>query len=357
MDGTDQDIINQLSNQLLGGGAAGQQAPVHTPPQDATLQPEVPTEPPKADPNPTAIEQATKQGEPKDGEGESPIDIYDIKMKDGNVQQFTQAQIANTMERYASLNSRMLDNKDVLDFASRITEQAKKNGYTPKAGEVASFLQEAVKAYTKNPTMGNVDQRKQNPADGQEGQPAQPPADDALANWERDNGLKLPPGFREQNQAMQKMAQQLQQMQQMLVQMQNGGAQSAQQGQQALQQAQKTQANTQQMQVKMNLKEAANTNGVPVDRANDFMLFAMQRGYTPADFLDPQVANTLMADFKANMDAPEIARLRGVMERRQAYTGNPTGTPSNAGAGIPPQVSPDQQFMNDYIKKVMASRM
>ena len=241
MDGTDQDIINQLSNQLLGGGAAGQQAPVHTPPQDATLQPEVPTEPPKADPNPTAIEQATKQGEPKDGEGESPIDIYDIKMKDGNVQQFTQAQIANTMERYASLNSRMLDNKDVLDFASRITEQAKKNGYTPKAGEVASFLQEAVKAYTKNPTMGNVDQRKQNPADGQEGQPAQPPADDALANWERDNGLKLPPGFREQNQAMQKMAQQLQQMQQMLVQMQNGGAQSAQQGQQALQQAQKTQ--------------------------------------------------------------------------------------------------------------------
>lgn len=103
MDGTDQDIINQLSNQLL-GGAAGQQAPVPTPPQEAVPQPEVPTEPPKADPNPTAIEQATKQGEPKDGEGESPIDIYDIKMKDGNVQQFTQAQIANTMERYASLN-------------------------------------------------------------------------------------------------------------------------------------------------------------------------------------------------------------------------------------------------------------
>lgn len=278
-------------------------------------------------------------------------------MKDGNVQHFTQAQIANTMERYASLNSRMLDNKDVLDFASRITEQAKKNGYTPKAGEVASFLQEAVKAYTKNPTMGNVEKKQQTPADGQEGEPAQPSADDALANWERDNGLKLPPGFREQNQAMQKMAQQLQQMQQMLLQMQNGGAQSAQQGQQALQQAQQTQANTQQMQVKMNLKEAANTNGVPDDRANDFMLFAMQRGYTPADFLDPQVANTLMADFKANMDAPEIARLRGVMERRQAYTGNPTGTPSNAGAGIPPQVSPDQQFMNDYIKKVMASRM
>lgn len=356
MDGTDQDIINQLSNQLL-GGAAGQQAPAPTPPQDATPQPEVPTEPPKADPNPTAIEQATKQGEPKDGEGESPIDIYDIKMKDGNVQQFTQAQIANTMERYATLNSRMLDNKDVLDFASRITEQAKKNGYTPKAGEVASFLQEAVKAYTKNPTMGNVDKKQQTPADGQEGQPAQPPADDDLANWERDNGLKLPPGFREQNKAMQQMAMQLQQMQQMLIRMQNGGAQSAQQGQQALQQAQKTQANTQQMQVKMNLKEAANTNGVPDDRANDFMLFAMQRGYTPADFLDPQVANTLMADFKANMDAPEIARLRGVMERRQAYTGNPTGTPSNAGAGIPPQVSPDQQFMNDYIKKVMASRM
>ena len=263
MDGTDQDIINQISNQLL-GGAAGQQAPVSTPPQDATPQPEVPTEPPKADPSPTAIEKATKQGEPKDGEGESPIDIYDIRMKDGNVQQFTQAQIANTMERYASLNSRMLDNKDVLDFASRITEQAKKNGYTPKAGEVASFLQEAVKAYTKNPTMGNVEKKQQTPADGQEGEPAQPSADDALANWERDNGLKLPPGFREQNQAIQKMAQQLQQMQQMLVQMQNGGAQSAQQGQQALQQAQQTQANTQQMQVKMNLKEAANTNGVPV---------------------------------------------------------------------------------------------
>lgn len=356
MDGTDQDIINALSNQLL-GGAAGQQAPVTTPPQEPTPQTQAPTEPPKADPSPTAIEKATKQGEPKDGEGESPIDIYDIKMKDGNVQHFTQAQIANTMERYASLNSRMLDNKDVLDFASRITEQAKKNGYTPKAGEVASFLQEAVKAYTKNPTMGNVDKKQQVPADGQEGQPAQPSADDDLANWERDNGLKLPPGFREQNKVMQQMATQIQQMQQMLMRMQNGGAQSAQQGQQALQQAQQTQANTQQMQVKMNLKEAANTNGVPDERANDFMLFAMQRGYTPADFLDPQVANTLMADFRANMDAPEIARLRGVMERRQAYTGNPTGTPSSTGAGIPPQASPDQQFMNDYIKKVMASRM
>ena len=315
MDGTDQDIINQISNQLL-GGAAGQQAPVSTPPQDATPQPEVPTEPPKADPSPTAIEKATKQGEPKDGESESPIDIYDIRMKDGNVQQFTQAQIANTMERYASLNSRMLDNKDVLDFASRITEQAKKNGYTPKAGEVASFLQEAVKAYTKNPTMGNVEKKQQTPADGQEGEPAQPSADDALANWERDNGLKLPPGFREQNQAIQKMAQQLQQMQQMLVQMQNGGAQSAQQGQQALQQAQQTQANTQQMQVKMNLKEAANTNGVPDERANDFMLFAMQRGYTPADFLDPQVANTLMADFKANMEKILGAGRRHVLSIR-----------------------------------------
>lgn len=357
----DSDLINQISAQLLGGGqgvAPSAPAPV---PQDVPQEAPMPQEPPKADPNPTPTEKATKKADPVEGNEQEPFAIYDIKMGDGNVQQFSSQQIANTMNRYAQLNSRVLENKDVLDFATRITEQAKKNGYTPKAGEVASFLQEAVKAYTKNPTMGNVEQKQQLPADSQPSKPAQPPADDELANWERDNGLKLPPGFREQNHFMQQIAQQMQQMQQMLMQMQQGGAQSAttaqQQGQQALQQAQQIQGNTQQMQVKMNLKQAANAQGVPDDRAKDFMLFAMQRGYTPADFLDPQVAETLMADFKANMDAPEIQRLREVMQRRQAYTGNPTGTPSQTGAGVPPQMSPDQQYMEDFIQKVMANKM
>lgn len=366
---TDADLINQISAQFFGG----QEAPAPAPAQDASAPAPAPADvpvdqgmpqpstPPQASQAPTPIEKATKQGEPKDGNGEESFDIFDVKMGNGQVQQFSSQQIANTMNRYAQLNSRMLENKDVLEFASRITAQAKKNGYEPKPGEVASFLQEAVKAYTKNPVMGNTEQKTQAPADSNVGKPAQPPADDDLSNWERDNGLKLPPGFREQNKAMQQMAQQLQQMQQMLIAMQQGGAQSyqagAQQGQQALQQAQQIQGNTQQMQVKMNLKEAANANGIPENKGQDFMFFAMQRGYTPADFLDPQVANTLMADFKANMDAPEIARLRGIMERRQSYTGNPTGTPSQAGAGVPPQLTPDQQYMQEFINKAMARRM
>jgi hypothetical protein len=43
-----------------------------------------------------------------------------------------------------------------------------------------------------------------------------------------------------------------------------------------------------------------------------------------------------MTDFRNNMNSPEMERLRGMAQRRQAFTGSLGQTPSGGSAAAPP---------------------
>jgi hypothetical protein len=58
------------------------------------------------------------------------------------------------------------------------------------------------------------------------------------------------------------------------------------------------------------------------------MIFAAERGYTMEDFVDPNLTIKVMQDFRNSMDSPEMERMRGIAQRRQAFTGSLGATPS-----------------------------
>jgi hypothetical protein len=97
-----------------------------------------------------------------------------------------------------------------------------------------------------------------------------------------------------------------------------------------------------------NLNSAFQKAGVPVDDSvrADFRTFAAQRGYDFPDFMSPELTQTVVADFKANKDAPEMQRLLDVARRRQAFTGSVEGAPGagGAGGGAPAGVAADPMF-------------
>ena len=107
--------------------------------------------------------------------------------------------------------------------------------------------------------------------------------------------------------------------------------------------------------VSNNLTQAFAQNGLQTDPETraDFRMFAAQRGYDFPDFMDPQMAATVAADYKANKDAPEVARLREMAKKRQAFTGQVEGAPGAAGAGVAPAGDP---MLANMISSAMGKR-
>jgi hypothetical protein len=103
-----------------------------------------------------------------------------------------------------------------------------------------------------------------------------------------------------------------------------------------------------------NLAQAQSALNLPDEAEQEFMQFAYSRGYTVEDFIDPELTMTIAQDFKANQDAPELERLRGITQKRQAFTGNSSGTPSVSNQSM--ASSPDQTFIDAAVNKSVASR-
>ena len=103
-----------------------------------------------------------------------------------------------------------------------------------------------------------------------------------------------------------------------------------------------------------NLDQAQAKYQLPDDMQNQFFDFAYGRGYTMEDFLDPVLTDTIVGDFKNNLNSPEMARLQDIAKRRQAFTGSLGATP-----GVPgdtPAPSPDETFINDVASNFMKKR-
>jgi hypothetical protein len=280
---------------------------------------------------------------------DAPINFYKV-----GAQEYTEDQIKGTMSRYKDLNYKWQSNKPVVDVITAMMDQAKQGGHDVKPEEMAGLVEAAVRAYVKDPQMGGQKQ-------GQNGQKAAKAPmsadqesgeseglgdpDHAYEQWEKDNAVKLPPGFKETAKSSKEMGAKMDQMMAMFQQVISGGLagqQSKDQAGQMLQQAQGQQADAATKMITNNLNMAFQKAGIPVDDSvrGDFRMFAAQRGYDFPDFMDGGLTATVVADYQANKDAPEVTRLREMAKRRQSFTGMTEGAPGASGASPAPAADP-----------------
>lgn len=363
------DMINQLAAQKLGdakqqiadkvqqavadklGGAAQQGAA----PAPQGAAPQGNQQAAKVAPDkivPTDAEKASAALAPRDegvADGQSAV-TFQVEF-DGEMRDLTPQQIRSTFDRYSKLNyqhqTEVAPMKPVMDFVNKIISDAKAAGNDKvNAKDVAQFLEVAAKAYAKNPTMGNQSQPQGAKLGGN--------IDGEMAQWEKDNQVSLPPGYKQaagEIQAMKNMIAQQNQMINKLLQA-TGGVVDASSAMAS--QAQAGQVSAIKQQIGNNLQTAQRQLGLPDEAENDFMQFAMQRGYTIEDFIDPQLTMMVATDFKNNMNSPEMDRLRSIAQRRSAVTGSVEGSPS--AGGTPPGVNPDQAFMDGMINNAMQNK-
>ena len=156
------------------------------------------------------------------------------------------------------------------------------------------------------------------------------------------------------NQGMQAMQQQINQLSQLLrgVLANSQGVADAAKNQVANSQAQSVAAV--QQQIANNIDRVQQALGLPDTAANDFMIFAAERGFTMEDFVDPQMTIKVMQDFKNSMNSPEMERMKAIAERRQAFTGSLGQTPAANPTNAPTATA---STLANLINKTMSKRM
>ncbi len=337
-----QELIAQIAAQKL-GPAQGQAPAQMAPPQGQAPQaPAAPTAPPKADPAPTNMEKAQSKIAPTDPQQQpAKAEVQFIKLGE---KEYTDSQLQGMMGRYKDLNYKHAQNKPVMDVIEQIITSAKNSGYDAKPDEVAGLVEASMRAYLKNPQMGQQKskdseskQQAKQPmsSDGDEVETDNDP-DGMYEQWEKENAVKLPPGFRETAKSSKEMGKKLDDMMAMFQQVIQGGldgGQAKQEAGQQVQQAQTMQADAANKMISNNLNQSFQQAGIGTDpqTRSDFRMFAAQRGYDFPDFMDAGLTATVVADYKANKDAPEVQRLREIAQKRQAFTGMVEGAPGAAG--------------------------
>jgi hypothetical protein len=299
---------------------------------------------------------------PKEAEGEPSFEFIEIDDGEGGTRQLTKSQIKSTLDRYSQLNHRWQTEagpmKPVMEVMKQLMGTAKANGHDAKPEEMAELVQAAVRAYVSNPQMGG-DSKKADEAPAGEGAAKAPMGDlddNALSEWEKKNAVALPPGYKEQLSSlkgMQATMQQMMQMMQQLAQGKNVGEKALAAAGEQQQVARKAQMSAAKQTVMTNVQRAMQAANLKPEDLRDFQTFAQARGYSPEDFIDPELTSTVVQDFSANRQAPEIARLRQMQERRQAFTGNVAGAPGGAASAA---AAPADPMLAQLIQGALGSR-
>lgn len=334
-------MVEQIAAKQLGPNAqAAQAAPA---PQQAA---------PQDSPEGKAAEKGSPETE--GDKMDAPAIIYEVEFAPNDKRKLTPQQIAATFQRYSAMNYKNAALKPVMD----VVESIMRDNPNMASGELAEKMQAIYRAQQSNPTMGNIENETQMSPGLRKGGDMDD-ADDfdtSLKKWEEENAASLPPGYKEMakgtKQQMAMMAQQLAQTQQMLAAVMaqtQGVADAAKMG---VDQSKNTQINAIRQTISNNVDRAQAALQLPDQAANDFMMFAAERGYTIEDFVDPQLTFRVMSDFRNAMNSPEMDRLRNIAQRRQAYTGSLGSTPT-AGPDAAAQ-APDR--LSSLTNSIMASR-
>lgn len=298
-------------------------------------------------------DKAATKGAPKtegDKQSEDPI-LYSVDFGEGRKRDFTPNQIKGTMERYAALNHRNAQLAPLHSVVEKLTAE----NPNLNAKQLADKLEEVFAAGERNTVLGeDTNDDEDEDEDGYEARSAED-ISDALTKWEDENAVSLPPGYKEMlanggTQVSQLQAQ-LDQMAQMMQQVLARSAGTADAARDAMGQAEGQQSDAVRQQIANNIDRVQQALQLPDEAANDFMVFAAERGFTLEDFADPQLTIKVMQDFKHQMQSPEMDRLRQIAQRRQAYTGSMGATPAAAGGaqGGGEAASPFDQFASDIM--------
>ena len=348
----DQALIAAASEQQLG--------PVPGAPAPAPQAPPPPAPTTNADAASAALSPPTEG----DKSQEAAISMLKVNFGENDTRHLTESQIAGTFKRYGDLNRKHADNKPILDFTSSIQEGMKAQGMDASPDQIVKFLQAASQAFSKNPVQDGTNNhfaetsvgRANIPIDIQAGAQAQALDDDfvdSLTKWEDQNGVSLPPGYKDAATNMQSLTKQNATLMEAVQKLMSGQQQVGDMAQQQVMQADQSNIQAFQQMAANNLNKAQTANNLPDEAEQAFMEFAYQRGYTMEDFVDPQLTNAVVADFAAVSQTGELTRLQDMAKRRQAYTGTVDGTPS---AGEPPAPDANQQQFDSMVDKELGRR-
>ena len=349
-------MVDRIAAQAM--GLPPQAAPAPAPgPAQAPVPNQVAA---KTQPQETSQGKAAEQGSPKteaDAMTEDAV-LYEIQFGEGDMRKLTPAQIKSTFERYSALNYKNAQYKPVMDLVEQIMRD--NPGVNPM--QMRQQMEAVYKAQQSNPTMGNTQGDKSGPNETS-GNRQTPDMEASLKEWEEQNAASLPPGYKDlmmgqtaMPQAMQQMQAQLQQMQRMMqavLGQSQGVADAARSG---MDKAQNTQIMAVRQQIANNIDRVQQALALPDEAAQDFMIFAAERGFTMEDFVDPQLTIKVMQDFKNNMSSPEMERMRGIAQRRQSYTGSLGSAPSSGGPAAPPQAAPGAGTFDRLSSAAMGQR-
>jgi hypothetical protein len=335
--------MNEQDLALINGAADQQLGAAPTPPAPAA---------PESN-QPTPQEIAAKGVSPStEGDKQSADAAQIMRVKFGdNHRELSEAQVKGTFDRYSALNFKHQNLKPVVDLAERMLQAAQKKNPNASAKDLAKFMTAAAKSQTHNPQMGKGTQTPETAS-----KPAQSRADvdGMMKQWEEDNAVSLPPRFRETMDGMAEMKAQNQELRQMLQQVIKGQQGVTASTQKQLDASDTREGSVMQQRIGNNLSQAQQALGLSDDSEQPFMQFAYSRGYTIEDFIDPELTMMIAKDFKQNEDAPELERLRGITQKRQAFTGNSGGAPSVSNQSA--ASSPDQTFIDAVTNKTMTRR-
>lgn len=327
----DASLIDAIASQTLGDAPA------------APTPPAAPATPAAAAPaeQDTPADKTAEAGSPTtegDKMAADPI-VYEVEFGEGDTRKLTPQQIRATQERYAALNHKHAQNKPAYDVVDAILA-ANPNANPTQVAE--ALIAMAKSSSGQQPaTFGAEEQAASQNAEVEPAKSNQD-IDAELKRWEDENATSLPPGYREFLTSQTQGASNLAAMQASVAQMREmmGAVLARTQG--VADAARQTEADTQVRQISAvqqaianNLDRAQAALQLPDEAANDFQMFAAERGYTMEDFADPNLTLTVMQDFKNAMNSPEMERMRAMAQRRQAYTGTLGSSPGSSAPASP----------------------
>lgn len=309
----------------------------------------------EASPKPTPIEQVGEAISPKTEGDKSAEEAYiKVKMgeKDGDSRTLSEKQIKDTYKRYSDLNymhqTEVAPMKPVLDLARRIASEVGKGGQNVNGEDIAQFLTAASQAYMKNPVMGG----QRDPTPDSPGITLGEIEKD-MSRWEEENAISLPPRYKEAAGMIQSVMNENSEIKKLLKNVQTHSRGLAEGTEQQVNAAGAAQSGAMKQMAANNLNQAQVQFGLSDDAEQDFYNFAFGRGYTIEDFIDPNLTNQVVGDFKNSQNSPEMERLTAMAKRRQSFTGALGNTPGSSGEASTP--SPDNEFINkvagDFMKK------
>lgn len=312
--------------------------------------------PPADEPKQTQEAAAQSAGAPKSEASQmSEAPFIEVDMGNGQVRKMTAQQIKGMSERYSSLNYRNAQLKPVTEVIEGYLQA--NPGMTPD--QLAGHLKAL--AASQQDTIGNGrknraedegrpgSSRGRRDADGDDDQSM--PGENEFSRWENDNATTLPPGYKQMHSAMSQMQQMMAQQQMMMQQLLGATAGQVDAARQAHVGAMQQQSQSIQATIGNNLDRAQQAMGLPDSAAQDFMMFAQERGYNFEDFVDPQLTVMVMNDFRNAMQSPEMDRLRQIHQRRTAYTPGGGSAPMGGGGQQDPQAADFQDFSSRIISQ------